>query len=288
MSYYLLTIRYHNTNNDYFEDFIPFFLNYIKNFKHITSIEKDGTTDRHLHSFLELQEYGKDRDAITGKLNTAFKSKISKLKQTATRYDKKMRMKGTSFILNNKEKTDELYYRLGYVLKENPVRLYHNGFTDTELEDYKINYIRFKQLENKKPENVDNFTHLTIKNVIPKCFDYIRKHKKHITMTEYGTNLQFLMEKDGYIFIEISEKHMKYLRRFIRLHFYDQYEDIIEKEIFWDDPEMVFQDDIPRHILQKQIETLKLQIKRLQKENSEKQYAQMMTETSCDISATLK
>ena len=42
---------------------------------------------------LELQEYGKDRDAITGKLNTAFKSKISKLKQTATRYDKKMRMK---------------------------------------------------------------------------------------------------------------------------------------------------------------------------------------------------
>lgn len=253
MSYYLLTIRYHSTNNDYFEDLIPFFLNYIKNFKNITSIEKDGTTERHLHSIFEADsKYAKDRFALASKINTAFKTKINMLKDTPTRYNAKMNIKGYAFFLNNKEEPEELYYRLGYPLKENPVRLYYVGFTEMELKEYQINYKNFLALENKKPENVDSFTHLTIKNVIPKVFDYIRKNKEKLTMDKYGMNLQILMEKDGYIFIELNEKHMKYLRRFIRIHFNDDDYDRLADLSWYDDPEIR-----PYHNFLQEIEQLK-------------------------------
>lgn len=237
MSYYLLTIRYHSTNNDYFEDLIPFFLNYIKNFQNITSIEKDGTTERHLHSIFEGTTIAKDRNAIASKIHTAFKTKTQMLQDTPTRYDKKMNIKGTAFFLNSKYKDEELYYRLGYPLKENPVRLHYVGFTEMELKDFHINYKNYLALENKKPENVDSFTHLTIKNVIPKVFDYIRKNKDRLTMDRFGMNLQILMEKDGYIFIELNEKHMKYLRRFIRIHFNDSDYDRLANESWYDDPD---------------------------------------------------
>ena len=262
--YYMLTIRYQSSNTDFFEDLISFFkANIADNFtKHISSIEFDGTSDRHLHFIFECSKK-KDRSKVLPYLKGLFNPIIKKTRLSDTLIDKNWKYK--SFQLTNKFKDDEVYYKLGYGMKASPVRFWYKGFTIQQVYDYKENYLNFLKIENKKPTSTFNFTHLTIKNVIPKMCDYVRKNKEKIVWDKLGTNLKYLMMREHYIFIELSKEKMEHIYQHLKLWFdEDKFDDEIQLQTYNYNDEItsvgIDLSDTPRYELVKEIEHLRHEV----------------------------
>lgn len=212
---YMLTVRYHPNNIDFFEDFISFFLTYLLRWpKVIASIEEDGTPDRHLHCIFE-DNTSRDREKIVRYLSKDFKPFMVKLKNTDTQLDPKLNHKAMQ--LTAKIKDEELYWKLGYPLKTSPVRVYTQGYEELDIQEYKLTYIRHKQLENKKIENVLGITQLTIKNCMAKIQDYYIKNKEKLKFDKHGSNLQYEMIKDKYSLIELNDRTFKKIYQHIRI-----------------------------------------------------------------------
>lgn len=261
---YMLTVRYQPNDIDLFEDFIAYFFTqyFLRWTKVIAGIEYDGTPDRHLHCIFE-DNTSRDRGKVMYYLTKDFKPFFLKLKDTATQVDKTLHSK--AFQLSDKYKNEELYWRMGYPLKQSPHRVHIRGFEELEVHKYKDAYIRYIQQKNRKVENVVSFRHLTIKTVLPQVFNYFIKNKSLVTMSDIGTNIQDLMEDDNYSFIEISRDKINYVRRMLRRRFYPEY----EASSFYDDPEITLTSDTPKHKLLEEIEFYKYKMEELQKENSE-------------------
>lgn len=213
---YMLTVRYHPNNIDYFEDFLSFFLNYAEQRwdTYLASIEMDDTPDRHMHCIFNDNK-SKDRSKIQDYLNRAFKPFYEKIKSSETKADKKLRQ--YAFNLSDKYKDEEVYWRMGYPLKDNPKRVFIKGITEHEQKIYKINYQRHIELELKKPENVFGITQLTVKNALAKIQDYYIKNKTKLTFTKLGSNLKYEMIKDKYSLIEINDNTFKKIYQHIRI-----------------------------------------------------------------------
>lgn len=227
---YMLTVRYHPNNIDYFEDFISFFLTYILRWnKVVSSIEEDGTPDRHLHCIFE-DNTSRDREKIVRYLSKDFKPFMVKLKNTETQIDTKFKFK--AFQLTNKFKDEELYWRMGYPLKSSPVRVYTRGYEDLDIQEFKNTYIRHKQLENKEVSNVFGITQLTIKNCMAKIQDYYIKNKDKLIFTKDGSNLKYEMIKDRFSLIEINDRTFKKIFQHIRIWNEIGHYGEIEQELF--------------------------------------------------------
>ena len=262
----MLTIRYQSSNADYFEDTLSFFLSNVatKFDKYIGAVEFDGTCDRHFHFVFNCPTtFKKDRSKLLVYLKMLMKPIVTKLKLSETMIAPDWRHK--AFQLTNKYKDEDVYAQLGYPLKCDPIRKWFKGFDEDKCKELAQDYKNALALENKKPTSTFKFTHLTIKNVIPKMCDFIKKNRNSVKFDKFGSNLKYLMMRQHYIFIELSKEKMEHIYSHLKLWFEEEkFDDEIQmKEYNYNDEITevgVDLTDTPRYELVKEIEFLRHEV----------------------------
>lgn len=225
---YLLTVRCHPADIPYFEEFLHIFFTKFCQNEYYWAIEKDGTSDRHLH-YLSRGENPKDIERVVNKFNAKiFQEFKNRLKDSDTLWIDKITNDnpGQGFLNIKTVPKDEFGVTLGYILKEAPARRYTGKLKPDEIENYiNLHYINVRNKAKARDPELDSLKIISARTMVTKIIDYCKR-----TGTRYDClELYYNMVKAGYFFYNISGQVRA--RCFRELRIYKEEENLEDKAV---------------------------------------------------------
>lgn len=196
--YKFYTFRPHPCDLQKFEDYLKFFIPYVKNHKHYAyAVERPDTPDRHIHAI------------ISGTFDTSQKwTTHENGKKTGLDRFKEIIVKGsttsehgfdTKLIPDN---WDEIYNVLGYIYKETHARKETNWSTKTVTESVEKYYAR-RRIEAIEPA-VKDWIYVTKKNAYAHFDNFIKKYGDKYKVDLHSSNLATALSKERYALVDLS------------------------------------------------------------------------------------
>lgn len=183
-------------------------------------VEKDGTIDRHCHTFVEFKETKSKGNQLTQFYNKkVFNDFREMFKNTLTKahcaFDNK----------KVKDTKEDFLHTLGYVLKEVECIRREYTFSEEDCVEAIEYYYQHKKIDKSKPVETD-LKIMTSKNIHVNILDYCKKHDMRPRDREL---VQLSMTKAGYMFSQVNVKNTF---QEIDVHMNpDDYEDKVPEEL---------------------------------------------------------
>lgn len=223
---YLLTARCHPADPEFFEEFLPIFFSKFAKAEYYYSIEKDGTSERHLH-FLSRGENPKDVNAVKVKLNSKlFKGFINRLKDSETKYIDDE----TGFINIKAVRADEFEHTLGYILKDLPKRRHTGDLSSEKIKQcLNLHYINERNKAKTRDPELDSLKIISGRTMVTKILDFCKRNGIRYDCP----SLYYTMVQHGYFFYNIAAQVRA--RCFRELRVYKNQENTNDKMVLLSD-----------------------------------------------------